>query len=498
MRAISRHYPVLLVIVPLMGAALCPIVGMIKKKYCYHWSMLIVIVSSFFTWSLWGKISANRVISYHLSGWLPPWGIEIRIDYLSLIMASLISSIGILVLIYSQRYVEKELPPERITYYYALYLLLHCSMLGFVVTGDIFNLFVFMEIFSISSYALVGITGERGALRAAFKYLLMGAVASIFVLLGITFLYNATGSLNMADISRLLGSIGSGGFSAMANMALVLLVLGFAVKGAVFPVHSWLPDAHSIAPSPISALLSALVVKMGIYGILRILLTVYGVGYSNTWQGIANILSWLSAIAVIVGSVFAIIQRDLKIMIAYSTVAQIGYIGLGLFLFSEISITGGIFQIIAHALAKSCLFLCAGIFIYKKGFRKIDELKGLGRTMPFTSIAFAIASLTVVGLPPSSGFVSKWYLLWGCLQENRYAFVIILLIASLLSAIYCFRVVYYLFFLGPHERGVRLEEGPPTMVAAATVLALVSLLLGIFAQLILPTIITASKFLLLH
>lgn len=478
---------------------------MVRKKYCYGWALLTIAASNFFTWSLWGRISAEKPITYFLGGWIPPWGIEIRIDYLGLFMASLISAIGILALIYSKRYIEKELPPTRMTYYYTLYLLLYSSMLGFVITGDIFNLFVFMEVFSLSAYALVGIAGDKSALRAAFKYLLMGAVSSIFVLLGIAFLYNATGSLNMMDINGILKGTTAGGLFSMANIAMILLVVGFAVKGAVFPVHSWLPDAHSIAPSPISALLSALVVKMGIYGILRLLVTVYGLGYSNTWNGLVNVLSWLAGVAVVIASTFAIIQRDLKIMIAYSTVAHIGYIGLGLFLFTipvtsanvnYISTTGGLLHIIAHAVGKACFFLCAGIFIYVKGYRKIDELKGLGRTMPFTSTAFAIASLTIVGLPPSIGFVSKWYLLWGCLDKDRYAFVILLLIASLLSAIYCFRVVYYLFFLGPRARGQGLEEGPGSMVTTAVVLSLASLFLGIFARLILPTIITASEALL--
>lgn len=492
----SAQYPILLVAVPLLFAALCPIVGLWKKKLCFPWAFLGALATNFFVWGLWGDVTSTKVVSYHLGSWSPPWGIEIRIDFVGLMLATLVSSLGLLILLYSWRYVEHELGESKITYYYTLYLLLMTSMLGFTVTGDIFNMFVFMEIFSIASYALVGISGERMAVRAAMKYLLMGATSSITVLLAIAFLYSAVGSLNMVDISGLLKN---GEYVSVVSVALVLFMVGFAVKSALFPVHVWLPDAHSIAPSPISAVLSALVIKMGILGIIRIFFTIYTPAYaqtSSTWNYLMEIVAWGAAISIVVASTMAIIQRDLKVMIAYSSIAHVGYILLGICMVSDKGMAGGLYNIIAHAMGKACFFLVAGAFIYKHGLRRIRDLRGLGRTMPISAGAFAVASLSIVGLPPSAGFVAKWYILWGCLQKGKYAFVVMVLLGSLLSAIYCFRVVYHLFFTGPRSRTALVEEAPATMSVPAALLSAGTVFFGVFATLLLPQINSAAQALL--
>lgn len=490
----SSQYPILLEAVPLAFAALCPIVGMWKRKLCFPFSVAGVLATNFFIFSLWGKVTSTNTVTYALGGWRPPFGIQIRIDYVGLFIASIIGAVGLLVLIYSWRYVTHELEEEKCTYYYTLYLLLFASMLGFTVTGDIFNMFVFMEIFSIASYALVGITGQRRAVRAALKYLLMGATSSIIVLLAIAFLYGTVGSLNMEDIA---GRLQVGGYTSVAGVALVLFLIGFAVKAALFPVHVWLPDAHSIAPSPISAVLSALVIKMGVLGILRIFFTVYTPGFadlSGTWNALTQAVAWCAAISIVLASIMAIIQRDFKVMIAYSSIAHIGYILLGVCMLTDRGLTGGLYNILAHALGKSCFFLVAGAIIYKHGFRRITSLRGLGRSMPVTAGAFAVASLSIVGLPPSAGFIAKWYILWGCLQKHQYAFVVMVLLGSLLAAVYCFRVVYYMFFVGPYGDGI--DEAPATMFVPAASLAAGTLFFGIFATLVLPSLGSAARALL--
>jgi multicomponent Na+:H+ antiporter subunit D len=490
----SSHYPVLLIAVPLAFAALCPIVGMYKRGLCFPLSVAGAAVTCFFVFSLWGTVMSKEVVSYTLGGWKPPIGIQIRVDYVGLFMASIISVVGLLILVYSWRYTSREIDGEKIPYYYTLYMLLFASMLGFVVTGDIFNMFVFMEIFSLSSYGLVGITGQRRAVRAAFKYLLMGATSSITVLLAIAFLYSTVGSLNMEDIAARLQL---GGFSSVASVALVLFLVGFAVKAALFPVHVWLPDAHSIAPSPISAVLSALVIKMGVIGILRIFFTVYTPGFadlSGTWNALMQSVAWCAAISIVLASIMAIIQRDFKVMIAYSSIAHIGYIILGLCMLTDKGLTGGLYNVLAHSLGKGCFFLVAGVIIYKHNIRRITNLRGLGRSMPVTAGAFAVASLSIVGLPPSAGFVAKWYILWGCLQKNQYVFVVMVLMGSLLSAIYCFRVVYYMFFTG--ARGTGIDEGPATMFVPVALLAAATVFFGIFARLVLPSLGSAAKALL--
>lgn len=483
----TRHFPILLTAVPLAFAALCPVVGMWKKKLCFPWALAGAFLTTIFTWSLIWSVSAADPLSYSLAGWKPPWGIEIRVDYPGMLLAAIITGVGLLILLYSWRYIEHLLDAEKVPYYYTLYLLAFTSMLGFSITGDLFNLFVFMELFQITSFVLVGITGEGRALRAGFKYLVMAVSSSVTVLLAIAFLYSITGSLNMADVGSLLSETG---YVSAADVALLLMLVSFAVKAALFPLHVWLPDAHSIAPSPVSALLSGLMIKMGVLGIFRVLFTIYGQGFadlSSAWSALAGVLAWAGALAIVAGSGMAIIQKDLKVMIAYSSVSHIGYIILGLCLLTTGGMTGGLFNILAHAMGKACMFMVAGLFIYKHRARRIYSLRGLGRSMPITSGAFAIAAMSIVGLPPTAGFMAKWYLLGGCLERGQYAFVVMVLAGSLLSAIYCFRVVYYLFFTGLRAQGQPLEEGPATMFVPAAVLAAGTLFFGVFSSLLTPS-----------
>lgn len=498
--SVSAHHPVLLVAVPLIFAALCPILGMWKREACFPWALAGVGTTAFFAWSLIGKVSSGRAVTYNLSGWRPPWGIQIRIDIVGLMMACLVTGVGFLLVLYSWRYVTREIKPERIPYYYALVLLLITSMLGFSITGDLFNFFVFMEIFSIASYALVAVAGDRRAVRAALKYLLMGATSSLLVLFAIAFLYSVTGSLNMLDISDRLAKLSSG-YLPVAAVALILFMVGFSVKSALFPLHEWLPDAHSIAPSPISAILSALVIKMGVLGILRILFVVYGPAFASgsaSWSRAAGVISWAAAFAIVFGCSMAIIQTDFKLMIAYSSVSHVGYILLGVCMLSTRGMTGGLFNILAHAMGKACFFLVAGAFIYKHGIKRIQDLKGIGRTMPVTAGAFALASLSIVGVPPTAGFIAKWYILWGCITRGQYAFVVLVLLGSMLSAIYCFRVVYYMFFTGQRTRTQPVDEAPVTMYVPAALLSAGTLFFGVFASLVLPALSSAARALLVR
>jgi multicomponent Na+:H+ antiporter subunit D len=496
---ISSQHPVLLVAVPLFFAALCPVVGMWKRAACFYWALAGVAATGFLTWTLVGKATAARPVTYNVGGWRPPFGIQIRIDYFGLFMACIITGVALLVLVYCFRYATHDLKPERVPYFYTLFLLMFLAMIGFSITGDIFNMFVFMEIFSITSYALVAITGRKAAVRAAFKYLLMGAISSLTILLAISFLYSVTGSLNMLDISARLGAMRST-YLPVAAIALAFFTVGFAVKAALFPLHVWLPDAHSMAPSPVSALLSALAIKMGVIGILRIFFTVFSRSFSGasaSWGTLMSVLSWVAAIAIVAGSAIAIFQDDLKYMIAYSSVSHVGYILLGICMLSSRGMTGGFYNLLAHAMGKACLFLVAGAFIYKLGVRKIADLKGMGRRMPVTAGAFALASLSIVGIPPSAGFIAKFYLVWGSIQTGQYAFIVFILLGSLLSAVYCFRVVYYLFFTTGEPGGsTGIDEAPLTMWAPSAVLALGTLFFGLFSSLVIPSLGTASKLLL--
>jgi multicomponent Na+:H+ antiporter subunit D len=476
-----RHFPILIIAVPLVTAVLMPALSYRARRACMPVAAAALASSIVLTLLLYRvvKPAADGYLSYHLGGWEPPWGIEIRVDFTGLFMLTIVCCVSLAALVYSRRYVEHELEEGKLFAYYSLFLLLSASMLGFTATGDIFNMFVFMEILALSSYALVAVTGRRDAVRAAFKYLLMGAPSSIMVLFAIALLYSVTGSLNMADLK---GIVAQGAYSRVLFASLVFFVMGFGVKAALFPLHGWLPDAHSIAPSPISAMLSGLVVEVAAFAILRVFFSVFGAGASAV-SGTAEALGVIAAAGVLYGGVMAVMQKDFKMMVAYSTVSHIGYIILGISIMNEQAVTGALYHLLDHGLAKGCFFLCAGAVIYRRGYRRIDQLKGAARQMPWTCAAFSLAAMSVIGIPPTAGFISKWYLIWGSVAGGRYLYAAVYLTGSILAAVYCLRLIYYMFFVAPPEGSWEGEgkDAPPSMLIPIWVLSLGTLVMGVFS-----------------
>jgi multicomponent Na+:H+ antiporter subunit D len=343
-------------------------------------------------------------------------------------------------------------------------------MVGAVVTGDLFNLFVLTEIFSVAAYALVPIAEKRGSFLASYRYLILAAIGTSLILLGTGYLYVLTGTLNMADLAARLPELPEFYDSWVVFGALAFLLVGFSIKTALFPLHTWLPDAHSIAPSPISVLLSALVIKVGAYSIIRVIFTIFQVDFVTGPVPVATALTWTSAAAILLGSMFAISQTDIKRMLAYSSVAHIGYVVLGIGLAVEMSVTGGILHIFNHALAKGCLFFCAGAVIYKTGIRRIEDFRGLNSKMPVTAAAFTLAAASMIGIPPTAGFMSKFYLSLGAVEVEAWIFVIIIILGSLLTAVFYLRVINLIYFGGnKHEiplnppllKGEEIPLNPP-------------------------------------
>ncbi len=490
-----RHFPIFMITLPLLGAVLLPFLGYIRERWVPYAALLPLGASALLGTLLIGRIPADGYLSYHLGGWEPPFGIEIRLDHVGLFLVLVVCGITFLALIYSRHYIHREVSEGRRTAYYVLYLLMSGAMLGFVATGDIFNLFVFMEILALSSYALVAITGNRNAVRAAFKYILMGAPSSIMVLLAIGFLYSVTGTLNMADLSA---RISESAHNEVLMVSYILLVVGFGVKAALFPLHMWLPDAHSIAPSPISALLSGLLVEVCAFALVRITMSVFTLRASDLVVGTADAVGVAAAAAVLYGGIMAILQKDLKMMIAYSTVSHIGYIFLGLTALTAEGLTGAMYHMLDHGLAKACLFLCAGNFIYMKGYRRIEDLKGAWGQMPWTCFAFALASISVIGIPPTAGFISKWYLILGNVKGGKWLYATVLLAGSILAAVYCLRLIYYMFFQ-PGKEGAwegRWHDAPASMLTPVWALSLGTLFFGVFSYLVIPSLLKAAAYLL--
>lgn len=469
---------VAVIIVPLLGAVLTPVAAGRSGRFAGPWAFGTMLLTSAIAIYLMAHVAQVGPFSAYLGGWEPPYGIELRFDEFSASI-SVICLLGTLAILFSFRYAEKELPAERIRYYYTLLLLNLTGMIGFVVTGDLFNLFVFMEILSLSSYALVAVSGEHIAEMAAFKYLIMGAVSSLLVLLGIGVLYALTGSLNMADIATRL----SGAPQAPAMLAFAVIAVGFMVKAALFPLHIWLPDAHAIAPSPVSAILSGLVVKTGLLGLIRMYQMYYGSRVLDL-STFNLMLVWLGAISIVMGAFFAIFQEDIKMMLAYSTISNIGYIVMGLGLASQYSMIGAAVHIFNHAIIKATLFLGAGALIYRTGYRNLTDLRGVGRSMPLTTAAISIGAISIVGIPPTAGFLCKWYIALGAIEANQPFFGVALVFGALFIFVYYIRMVNAFYFQQPvHPEILELKEAPLSMLAPVLILAALCLIMGILGRL---------------
>ena len=345
-----------------------------------------------------------------------------------------------------------------------------------VITGDLFNLFVFLEIYSLASYALITLGGDR-AVVASFRYLILGTIAGSFYLLGIGFIYFSTGTLNMADAANLLPPL----FQSPAVMtAVALIVIGMGIKMALFPLHVWLPDAHSYAPPVIAAVLAAVQIETAAYVIIRMLLTVFGTQYLSETLPVTLIIGWVAAGGIIFGSVMAIAQKDFKRMLAYSTVAQVAYIGLGIGLANPLGIIGGLLHILNHAFMKSCLFLVAGGIKHQTGLHDIPQFAGLGRKMPLMMAGFTVAALSMVGIPPTGGFFSKWYLILGGIDAQNWIFVAVIIASSLLTAVYFFRMIEKIYAAPPTDAAPELEQARepsarilvPILILAAGIIVL--------------------------
>jgi multicomponent Na+:H+ antiporter subunit D len=469
------HWLAVALAVPLAGGALTPALAYRRPGRAGWWALACLAVTTFATFLLAWRVWFGGPFSYLLGGWAPPLGIELRFDQFSA-FAAVIAGLGLLVAIFARPYTRKSVPERRAPAFYALLLLNTGGMIGFVATGDFFNLFIFLEIVSLSAYALVALAGHRQAELAALKYLMMGAVSSVLVLLSIGVLHALTGSLNMADIA---GRLAGESARLPALLALAGMATGFLVKAALFPVHIWLPDAHASAPSPVSAVLSGLVVKAGIIGLVRVMQVFQDAGLT-TLAGLHLLFVWLGIAAILAGAVFALVQDDLKLMLAYSTVSNIGYIVLGLGIGTPRAVMGAAVHLMHHAVIKVVLFLAVGAIIHRTGRRTLGELQGVGHRMPVTAVALSIGILAIIGFPPTAGFLSKWYILIGAAEAGQPVAVAALVLGALVMSIYYVRILNA-FHLHPPAAGPvdEAREAPAAMLVPVVLLAILCLVLGL-------------------
>ncbi len=479
MEMIKANLPVFIIIAPLVVAFLLPTFAR-KLKFVENLVIFVQVLMfagiGYLAYIVFSRTLGETGMSYRFGGWPAPWGIELKIGNLAVFFLLVIVSVGLPVALFSKGNLEKEIgAKERVTRFYVLFLLLCAAMAGMALTNDLFNVFVLVEVATLSCCGLVSSRNHPRAAEAAFTYLILATLGSALILGGIGFIYITTGHLNMGFASEGLGHVWRES-SHVVWLSASFLLVGFGVKSALFPLHIWLPDAHSTAPSPASAILSGLAVKGYFICLLKFLYNVFGITLLREF-GIDKILVIAGSISIIAGSLAAIKQKELKRRLAFSTVAQIGYIFLGLGLMNEAGFSGMLFYLASHAIIKSTLFLAAGAMINATGKSKINDLAGIGRKMPVTMAAFTVASLGLVGIPLFSGFIGKWNLLLGCFDSQAIFPIIVIIAGSVLCAAYLFPIIRIAYF-EPSPK-TELQDPGPSQKLAFVLLVSAIIILGV-------------------
>lgn len=467
--------PVLAVIIPLLFFVVIYMVERRSWRLRNALAVLAPLASFVFLASNYSRVLAGERVLIEFPAILPPLGMSFSVDYLSLLVGLVVSGVWFLVAVYSTEYMVKEHAKNR---YYPFSTLTLAGTMGVVLSGDLFTLFLFFELMSLSAYVLVVHEETAEAMRAGYKYLVLTIIGGLALFFAIIAVFEIAGTVSFA----------SGGFIAEASGLAVLafygFLIGFGIKAGIVPLHVWLPEAHPVAPSPASALLSGIMLKTGVYGLIRVVFNVFGREVVRA-GGLDTVLLGLAAVTIFLGSAVAIAQDDIKRRLAYSSVGQMGYILLGIGLLQERALIGAIFHIFAHAIMKATLFLSAGAIIYKTGKRRVSEWRGLGREMTVTMVSFTVAALSMIGIPPLVGFVSKWELALGSLDAGSWGFVILLLLSSLMNFIYYFPVIQNTLFGEQHaakEVSPKTRELPLAMLAPIVFMALVIVFVDLFPQ----------------
>lgn len=471
---ISAHLPVLQVVIPLLAAPTCVVI----RHSTWTWLLALIVswICFLISISLLWRAFTEGVISYELGGWAAPWGIEYRVDVVNAFVLVIVSSISSVVLIFAKESIEREVRIKRTHLVYTGWLLCLTGLLGITITGDVFNVFVFLEIASLSSYLLVSLGPDRRALTAAFQYLVMGTIGATFILIGIGLLYMMTGTLNMADLAERIPGVAR---TTTVHAGFAFLVLGILLKAAVFPLHYWLPNAYTFAPSAVTAFMAGTMTKVSIYLLLRFFFEVFSETFSLRTMRLDFILLILGVIAVFSMSLVAIYQQNVKRMLAYSSVAQVGYMVIGISLASSTGLTACILHLFNHALMKGALFMALGCLFFRTNNYELKNLGGIGRQMPWTMAAFVIGGLSLIGVPLTVGFVSKWYLVLASVEQNWWWLAVLIVVSSLLSVVYIWRVVETAYFNPAPAQ--KVSEAPLSLLVPTWLLIAANVYFGINA-----------------
>ena len=486
---IREHLSLLLVLGPFVAAP----VSAILPRGRAPWALTTVVSWTCLVLAAWqfALVLDGSIISYELGGWEPPWGIEYRVDALNAFVALIVAGIAAVSLPYALLSVELEIPRRQTPLFYAAFLLCLAGLLGIVLTGDVFNLFVFLEISSLSSYALISLGRQRQALTAAYQYLIMGTIGATFLLIGIGLIYAETGTLNMADLSSRLPALFE---HRTVHTAFAFIVTGVGLKLAMFPLHLWLPNAYTYAPSMVTVFLASTATKVAVYVMLRMVFTVFSNGFAQETHT-DDMFLLLGVAGVTLASYYAIYQKDAKRLLAYSSIGQVGYMVLGMGFGSALGLTATVIHLFNHALIKAALFMALGGVVYRVGSSRIEDMKGLGRQMPWTFGAICIGGLSLIGVPGTAGFISKWYLLLAALEQRGWLIAAVILAGSLLAVIYVWKLVEAFFFQLPGHTGKVVEEAPLSLLIPTWILVIANIYFGFNTKLTVGAAETAVRIL---
>ena len=455
MSVLQAHLPVLQVIVPMLTA---PLVILVKeRRLCWAATLLASLCALAIAVSLCIDVLNGNYIRYLMGSWPAPWGIELRVDAFSALLLLIVNGASSLALIGATASLDRDIENSRQPLFYAAWLLAVAGLNGILVTADAFNIFVFMEISALASYVLISAGPNRRALPAVFKYLIMGTIGATFYLIGVGLIYLMTGTLNIADMELRLHGVAD---QTPVLVAAGFITVGLALKAAVFPLHLWLPNAYTYAPNMVTVFLAACATKVSLYILLRIDFFVFQQNLSEHDFQFSYFLMPLSLLAILIASAAAMFEPNLKRLLAWSSVAQIGYITLGASLVSVAGLTASLLHMFNHALAKGALFLVLACLGMSLSHLRINNIAGIAKQMPWTMAAFVLAGLSLIGVPGTAGFISKWYLITAALESGPWgpALIAVIIISSLMAVFYIWRIVEIAYFKTADEQVADKQE----------------------------------------
>ncbi len=464
--------PVHYIIFPLLAAFAIPLLGKIHKEAARVVPGIVTFYNVIISYFLMQQVAEQGIINETIAGWQAPWGINLVVTPFTGFLASMVSVAGFLIWLYGFRF-KRTLKGGDVQFYEILQMMMIAGSIGVIITGDIFNLFVFVEIVGITAFSLTAFYKGRDGAEAAFKYLLIGGLASAFILLGILLVYTQVGSLNMAQIALEMPNVDSN----IKIIALIFFLVGFGIEAEMFPLNGWAPDAYSQAPSPTSATFASVVSVAGVYALVRVVFTLFDV------QGVNNYLMIMGFITMLVAEIAAIKQKDLKRMLAYSSVGQVGLVLIAFGIGSKLAIFGAIFLMVNHGVIKSLLFMTGSYIIYNTDTKNLKSLNGIHKRLPFVSFLFSLAALAIVGFPPFSGFWSKLYILMSAADENYIFLIVGILLVTIIEVTYYLRAVGRIYFA--KEEGEPASHRPSINASIAMIiLALFIVVIGVYPDLI--------------